>query len=383
MYVQTQERSDFSILDGRFLNVVEERRQIVATQEELQPRDIETTYCCRVAAKILRLIDGFRHWRMAHGESDWVKASVSWVVERLVNEYPNKMVRRGLALLERLGIVDRILSSEAKIPGKGRWKNPCLTWFYKIKIDLDVWMESTEASKSNSPQPPGSISPKQYHISPNVVPESSQNSTTVVEKNLISRKEKIDQKIISLTEKLAARAQKEESATLTPESSEQADIPAGVEELINDDVDVLANNLTHDQIIELEDQRQPELQQIEDLRVDLHPKLMRLILAVNVNRLRDAIAAMKQQFDNKRQKGERLRDPSGFLELAIRNGYQPNKKSESWGQNGSANDFKPDLKHTNLNSLQKLYPNRDAFIEAAQHFGHDDQSIFEYLENLK
>ncbi|MFM6398091.1 MAG: hypothetical protein ACKPFF_15570, partial [Planktothrix sp.] len=117
------------------------------------------------------------------------------------------------------------------------------------------------------------------------------------------------------------------------------------------------NNLTHDQILELEQKRQEEFEQIEDLRVDLHPKLIRLILAVPLIRLQDAIAAMKQQVDNKRQRGERLRDPAGFLELAIRNGYQPNKKSESWGQNGSERYFIPDEKHTGLSRLWRLYRN--------------------------
>lgn len=371
MYLQEQ-KSDFSILDSRFLNLVEERRQIVATQQEIQPRDVETTYCCRVAAKILRVLDGFRHWRMAHGESDWVKASVSWMVERLVHEYPDKMVRRGLALLEKLDIVDRTLSSEAKIPGKGRWKNPALTWFYKIKIDFNTWAKSTQVDQS--------ISPKHYQIPS----DTAKNQQPVVEEKLIfSRKEGIDQKIISLTERLSARGQEQKvDPVLTSESSDQIDIPADVDETINS-IDEIANNLSHDQSLELEQERQAEFEQIEDLKVDLHPKLYRLILAVPLSQLQNAIAAMKQQLDNKRQKGDRLRDPSGFLELAIRNGYQPNKKSESWGQNGSANDFKPDTKQTNFNSLWKLYPNPETFKEAAQYYGHDDQSIIEYLESVK
>lgn len=364
MYAQTQ-HSDFSILDGQFLNLIEERRRIVATEQEVQPRDIETTYCCRVAAKILRVIDGFRHWRLQRGESDWVKASVSWMVERLLHEYPDKMVRRGLALLEKLGIVDRTLSSEAKIPGKGRWKNPCLTWFYKIKIDLNTRVKSTEPSRS--------ISPKHYQINP----ESAKNQQPVVEEKLIFREEKIEEKVIN-----SSQVKKEDSSMLTSKSSKQIDIPVTVDEDINS-IDEIANNLTHDQILELEQKRQEEFEQIEDLRVDLHPKLIRLILAVPLIRLQDAIAAMKQQVDNKRQRGERLRDPAGFLELAIRNGYQPNKKSESWGQNGSERYFIPDEKHTGLSRLWRLYRNRDQFIEAARYYGHDDQSIFEYLETVK
>lgn len=363
MYVQDSQRADFSILDGHFLDLIQERRRIIATEQEIQPRQLETTYCCRVAAKILRLLEGFRDWRLVRGESDWVKASVSWVVERLLYEYPDKMVRRGLALLEKLGIVDRTLSSDAKMPGKGRWKNPCLTWFYRIKIDLNDWVKSTQASRS--------ILPKHYQIPP----ESAFNQQPVVEEKLISEEGGIEEKVIFVN---FPQQEKNDPPVLTSESSEQTDIPAAVEEDFN--IDEIANSLTHDQILELEQQRQDELQQIEDLRIDLHPKLLRLILAVPIARLRDAIAAMKQQVDNKRQRGQRLRDSAGFLELAVRNGYQPNKKSEAWGQNGSDRDFIPDQKHITLPHLWKLYSfDRNQFIEAARYYGHNDRLIADFL----
>lgn len=166
-------QSNFSVFDAKILDMIEERRMIFADRHDLEELP-ETNYCSRVAAKIFKLLLGFRSWKFAHGESDWVKASVAWVSEKLIFEHPPKMIRRALNLLVDLGIVDRVLSSEARIEGKGRWKNPALTWFYQIKIDPGDRDKSTQATRDKSTQATRENVPKDLHILP-ILPNTSKN----------------------------------------------------------------------------------------------------------------------------------------------------------------------------------------------------------------
>jgi len=399
----------------------------------------ETNYCSRVAAKIFKLLLGFRSWKLAHGESDWIKASVAWVSERLISEHPPKMIRRALNLLFDLGIVDRILSSETRIKGKGRWKNPALTWFYQIKIDLDDWVKSTQAVES--------IMPKHSHIDP----QSSKNLTTVVEDlenfsikeikegsdqreeqietndaktsssikegndqreeqmetndaktsssikdgndqenlKLVSsiknkRKAEGNQKLLDLKAKIAERSEHRKLSQISNllDFPEESDSPAGVDENVNGSEDFdRGEDLTFDQMDALETERQSELEQIEDLQIVLYPKLLRLILAVPILRLQNAIGAMRQQDRNKRDKGERIKDPAGFLNLAIIRGYEPNKKSANLF-NGSGEYYQPKKELTTLDYLWRIYgSSKDQFFESALYYGHSESSIKVFLSN--
>jgi hypothetical protein len=361
-------QSNFSVFDAKILDMIEERRMLFADRHDLEELP-ETNYCSRVAAKIFKLLLGFRSWKFAHGESDWVKASVAWVCEKLVFEHPPKMIRRALNLLVDLGIVDRVLSSEARIKEKARWKNPALTWFYQIKIDPNDRDKSTQATRENIP--------KDLHI----FPKSSKNQEPKVVDFFEFPRKRGNHKIN------ADIAKFDEIPLINQDSDSIANISPCVDQKNNSqdfeivDIDTaIGSDLSHDQILILESERQAELEEIEDLGVKLHPKILRLILGVDLERLKNAIEAMRQQLHNKLNKGERIKEPSGFLEMAILKGFKPNKKANAFNYNGANNCYEPEKNLISLNSLWQTYSHSlDDFFDAALHFGHSEESIKVFL----
>jgi hypothetical protein len=372
-------QSNFSVFDAKILDMIEERRMIFADRHDLEELP-ETNYCSRVAAKIFKLLLGFRSWKFAHGESDWVKASVAWVSEKLIFEHPPKMIRRALNLLVDLGIVDRVLSSEARIEGKSRWKNPALTWFYQIKIDPGDQDKSTQATGENVP--------KDSHILPNT--SKNQEPPEVVKflefprkrGNLLEFPRKRGNHEIT-----ANIAELDEIPLIDQNSDSIANIPPCVDQKNNGQdfeiVDIytdIGSDLSHDQILILESERQAELEEIEDLGVKLHPKILRLILGVDLDRLKNAIAAMRQQLHNKLNKGDRIKNPEGFFEMAILNRFEPNKKAKAFNFNGANNYYEPKKNLISLDSLWRMYERSlDDFFDAALHFGHSEESIKVFL----
>ena len=362
-------QSNFSIFDAKILDMIEERRMLFADRHDLEELP-ETNYCSRVAAKIFKLLLGFRSWKFAHGESDWIKASVAWVSEKLIFEHPPKMIRRALNLLVDLGIVDRVLSSEARIEGKGRWKNPALTWFYQVKMYPGDQDKSTQATGYNVPKDP--------HILPNT--SKNQEPPEVVKFLEFPKKRGSNQ--------ITADIAEFDGIPLIDQNSDSiANIPPDVDQKNNgqdfeivDTYTDIGSDLSHDQILILESERQAELEQIEDLGVKLHPKILRLILGVDLNRLKNAIAAMQQQLHNKLNKGDRIKEPSGFLEMAILKRFEPNKKAKAFNFNGANNYYEPEKNLISLNSLWRTYERSlDDFFDAALHFGHSEESIKVFL----
>ncbi|MGA8895752.1 MAG: hypothetical protein WB539_10630 [Planktothrix agardhii] len=351
--------------------MIEERRILFADRHDLEELP-ETNYCSRVAAKIFKLLLGFRSWKFAHGESDWIKASVAWVCEKLVFEHPPKMIRRALNLLVDLGIVDRVLSSEARIKEKARWKNPALTWFYQIKIYPNDRDKSTQTTRENIP--------KDLHI----LPKSSKNQEPPEVVKILEFPRKRGKHEITTD-----MAESGEIPLIDKNSDSIANIPPDVDQKNNGqdfeivDIDTaIGSDLSHDQLLLLESERQAELEEIEDLGVKLHPKILRLILGVDLERLKNAIAAMRQQLQNKLNKGDRIKEPSGFLEMAILKGFKPNKKANAFNFNGANNCYKPEKKLISLNSLWRTYNHSlDDFIEAGLHFGHSEESIKVFLNH--
>jgi hypothetical protein len=90
---------------------------------------------------------------------------------------------------------------------------------------------------------------------------------------------------------------------------------------------------------------------------------------------------MRQQDRNKRDKGERIKDPAGFLNLAIIRGYEPNKKSANLF-NGSGEYYQPKKELTTLDYLWRIYgSSKDQFFESALYYGHSESSIKVFLSN--
>lgn len=125
------------------------------------------------AAKLVEYFKRWREWKLKHQRVDWIYMPLKRIHEDLMGEHSLHVVRAAIALLEKLGILDRRHN-----PGNKQDK----TWQYRLNVDIleqllkkehcTLKNEHSEITVEQQPQiPPQNSNPLSFPLNPPEEPE--------------------------------------------------------------------------------------------------------------------------------------------------------------------------------------------------------------------